>query len=82
MMFQEMAGLIYLFIMNAEMVFLRLYKTNPFDIMDKITLIDLKTYIQKIEIEEKKEHESMNKSKIMDCLRGVCDYLNLMFYKK
>lgn len=38
--------------------------------------------MQAIEHEEKKEHESMKKTKIMECLKGVSDYLNVMFYKK
>ena len=32
--------------------------------------------------EEKKEHDSMKKTKIMDCLKAISDYLNVMFYKK
>ena len=47
-----------------------------------MTLLDLNTYMTSIEREEKKEHDSMKKSKIMECLKGVSDYLNLMFYKK
>lgn len=45
-------------------------------------MIDLNAYMTKIEHEEKKEHDSMKKSKIMECLKGVSDYLNVMFYKK
>lgn len=82
MMFQEMAEMVYYYIIKAEMVFLRLYKVNPFDIMSKITLLDLNTYMTTIENEEKKEHESMKKNKIMECLKGISDYLNVMFYKK
>lgn len=82
MMFQEMCEMVYYYIINAEMVFLRLYKVNPFDVMNKITMIDLNAYMTKIEHEEKKEHDSMKKSKIMECLKGVSDYLNVMFYKK
>ena len=82
MMFREMAEMIYGYIIKAEMVFLRLYKVNPFDIMNNISLLDLNTYMTVIQKEEKKEHESMNKTKIMDCLKGISDYLNIMFYKK
>ena len=74
--------MIYLYIMKAEMIFLRLYKVNPYEIMKNISLIDLHTYLTMIEKEEKKEHESMKKNKIMDCLRGISEYLNIMFYKK
>ena len=82
MMFQEMAEMIYGYIVKAEMVFLRLYKVNPFEIMNHITLLDLNTYMNVIQKEEKKEHDSMNKTKIMECLKGISDYLNIMFYKK
>ena len=33
MMCQEMAEMVYYYIIKAEMVFLRLYKVNPFEIM-------------------------------------------------
>ena len=74
--------MIYVYIMKAEMIFLRLYKVNPYEIMKNISLIDLNTYLTMIEKEEKKEHESMKKNKIMECLRGISEYLNLMFHKK
>jgi hypothetical protein len=82
MMFQEMAEMIYGYIIKAEMVFLRLYKVNPFEIMNQISLIDLNTYMSVIQNDEKKEHDSMKKTKIMECLKAVSDYLNVMFYKK
>ena len=82
MMLLETAEMIYGYIIKAEMVFLRLYKVNPFDIMSQISMLDLHMYMNTIEKEEKKQHESMSKTKIMDCLKGVSDYLNIMFYKK
>lgn len=82
MMFQEMAAMIYGYIIKAEMVFLRLYKVNPFEIMSHMSLIDLNVYMNQIAKEEKKEHEGMKKTKIMECLKGISDYLNIMFYKK
>ncbi len=48
MMFQEMAAMIYGYIIKAEMVFLRLYKVNPFEIMNHISLLDLNTYMSAI----------------------------------
>ena len=33
MMFKDMAEMIYGYIIKAEMVFLRMYKVNPFEIM-------------------------------------------------
>lgn len=82
MMLIEMSQMIYVYIMKAEMIFLRLYKVNPYEIMKNISLIDLHTYLTMIENEENKEHESMKKNKIMECLRNIADYLNIMFYKK
>lgn len=81
-MWQDTAEMMYGYILKAEMIFLRLYKVNPFEIMNNITLLDLNTYMTMIEKEEKKEHDSMRKSKIMDCLKAISDYLNVMFYKK
>ena len=82
MMYKEIAEMIYYYIIKAEMVFLRLYKVNPLEIMRGMSLLDLNTYMTMIEKEEKKEHESMKKSKVMECLKGISDYLNVMFYKK
>lgn len=82
MMLFDMSQMIYVYIMKAEMLFLRLYKVNPYEIMKNISLIDLNTYLTMIEKEEQKEHESMKKNKIMECLRGISEYLNLMFHKK
>ena len=82
MMYKEMSEMIYYYIIKAEMVFLRLYKVNPLEVMRGMSLLDLNTYMTMIEKEEKKEHDDMKKSKIMECLKGISDYLNVMFYKK
>lgn len=74
--------MIYGYIVKAELVLLRMYKVNPFEIMKSISLLDLNTYMNAIQQEEKKQHDSMGKAKIMECLKGVSDYLNIMFYKK
>lgn len=74
--------MVYIYIMKAELIFLRIYKVDPFQIMEHLSILDLNTYIVAIEREEKKEHDSMKKSKIMQCLKGISDYLNVMFYKK
>lgn len=50
--------------------------------MDHISLLDLNMYMNEIQKEEKKQHESLQKAKIMECLKGVSDYLNILFYKK
>lgn len=77
-----MAYMIYGFIMKAELLFLRFYKVNPFDIMEQITLVDLNAYVNEIQEAEKKERESIKNSKLVECLRNINDYLNVMFYKK
>lgn len=64
------------------MVFLRMYKTNPFAIDREISLLDLHTYMTTLQKEVEKEQKQHGNGKIMDCLKGVCDYLNMMFYVK
>lgn len=82
MMLKDVAQMIYSYIIKAELIFLRLYKVDPFSIMRHISLLDLNMYMNQIMKEEKKEHDSMKKTKIMDCLKAISDYLNVMFYKK
>lgn len=82
MMCKEMAAMIYGYIVKSELVLLRLYKVDPIAIMSHISLLDLNMYMNAIQQEEKKQHESMSKAKIMDCLKAISDYLNVMFYKK
>ena len=74
--------MIYGYIIKAELVFLRMYKVDPFGIMSHISLLDLNTYMNAIQSEEKKQRDGMAKAKIMDCLKGISDYLNILFYKK
>ena len=74
--------MIYGYIIKAELVFLRMYKVDPFSIMSHISLLDLNTYMNAIQSEEKKQRDGMAKAKIMDCLKGISDYLNILFYKK
>jgi len=64
------------------MIFLRLYKVNPYQIMKGLSLIDLQIYIKQIEEQEKKERESFKKKDIMGCFKAINDILNVMFYKK
>lgn len=81
-MFQEIANMLYGYIIQAEMLFLRYYKVNPFEIMKNITLIDLQVYIKQIEEKEKKDQESFKKKDIMTALKKINDLLNFIFYKK
>ena len=47
--------MLYFYIIKAEMVFLRIYKTNPLDLMRQMTLLDLSMYLDQIQTEEKKD---------------------------
>jgi len=40
--------MLYGYILDAEMVFLELYKLNPFDMMRSMPLMDLPEYIKRI----------------------------------
>lgn len=81
-MFKDIAQMLYGYIVQAEMLFLRYYKVNPFEIMKDMSLIDLQFYIKQIEKQEKKEHESFKKKDIMNALKQICEILNFIFYKK
>lgn len=82
MMWNDMAQLIYAYIIKVELIFIRLYKINPIDTMNHMSVLDLHTYITSIMEAEKKERNSTNNKHIMECLKGVSDYLNFMFYNK
>ena len=47
-MFKEISIMLYKYILDAEMIFLDYYKLNPFDILQKMPLIDLPEYIKRI----------------------------------
>ena len=81
-MFKDISEQIYGYILQAEMLFLRYYKVNPFEIMKDISLLDLQTYIQQIEKNEKKEKDNFKKKELMTALKHICDMLNIIFYKK
>lgn len=81
-MFQELAQHLYIYIMQAEIVLLRFFKINPFEIMRQITLIDLDAYLKRIQKEEEEESKSWKQSDLMKCLRGANEYLNLIFHKQ
>lgn len=83
MMYQEMSKMMYFYIIKAEMVFLRAYKTNPLDLMKQMTILDLNMYLTQIEAEEKREHNQIRSgNKVMECLRAANEYLNMIFYVK
>ena len=81
-MFDQMSQVLYGYIIQAEMLFLRYYKIDPFQIMRGIPLVDLQVYVKQIEKMEKKERESFKKKDLMTALKQICEILNYMFYKK
>ena len=81
-MFKERSQMLYGYILKAEMLFLRYYKVNPWEVMKDISLIDLQVYIKQIEKEEKKEQESFKKKDLMTALKKINEILNFIFYKK
>ena len=74
--------MLYGYILKAEMLFLRYYKVNPWEVMKDISLIDLQVYIKQIEKEEKKEQESFKKKDLMTALKKINEILNFICYKK
>ena len=54
-MYKEMSEMMYYYILKAEMVFLRQYKINPFDVIKGMSLLDLNTYLKTLQTEEEKE---------------------------
>lgn len=81
-MFSEISQMLYGYIMQAEVFFLRYYKVNPFELMKDMSLYDLQVYVKQIEQEEKKERDSFKKKDLMTALRQICEILNWIFYKK
>lgn len=81
-MLDQVTQILYGYILQAEMLFLRYYKVDPFQIMKGIPLVDLQVYVKQIEEAEKKERESFKKKDLMTALKQICEILNYMFYKK
>ena len=81
-MYDQMCQVLYGYILQAEVLFMRYYKVDPFQIMKGIPLVDLQVYIKMIEKAEKKERDSFKKKDLMTALRQICESLNYMFYKK
>lgn len=81
-MYDQVCQVLYGYILQTEVFFLRYYKIDPFQVMKGIPLVDLPVYIKMIEKAEKKERESFKKKDLMTALRQICEILNYMFYKK
>ena len=74
--------MLYAYIIQAEMIFLDIYKINPWQAMDDIALIDLQFYITRIEKDWKKKKEHVKKKDVMDALQQVNEILTWVFNKK
>ena len=74
--------MMYHYIIEAELVFLRYFKVNPFEIMKDISLIDLQVYMKLLEEKMKKDQDQFKNKDVTKALKAVCDYLNLIFYKE
>lgn len=61
MMFGEVCAAAYRYIVEAEFLFMRHFKMNPFEIMSRITTIDLVSYMQILERKTKRENDSVQK---------------------
>lgn len=81
-MFEEISEMLYGYIIQVEMLFLRYYRQNPFEIMRRLPLKDLQVYVSQIEKAEKKERDSIKKKEIMTALQQVNEILNVIFHKK
>lgn len=81
-MLNDIAEMIYYYIIEAELFFLRYYKVDPFQIMKGMSILDLQSYIKHIEHKEKKDKNKYKNKELMTALKHICDLLNIIFYKK
>lgn len=57
---------------------LRFYKVDPFSMLQNMTVIDLQSFIQGIETQNKKDSENKQGDKLMKSLVAIRDILNYM----
>lgn len=81
-MYHDICMSMYGYIMEIEIFFLTHYKLNPFEVLKDMTLLDLETYMKKVEKYEKEQQESIKKNDIMKSLYMINQILSMMFYKK
>lgn len=81
-MFNEISQMLYAYIVQAEMIFLDVYKINPWEVMDNLAVIDLQFYIKRLEKEWTKKNEKFKKKDVLEALRQINDILNFVFNKK
>mgnify|MGYP001771243552 CR=1 FL=1 len=81
-MFREISQQLYGYILNAEMIFLDMYKVNPWQIVGEMPLVDLQFYMKKIEESWKKKKDNFKKKDMMEALKHINDVLTWIFHKK
>ena len=81
-MFEEISMMLYGYIVQAEMIFLDIYKVNPFDIIGKMPLVDLQLYMKRIEEDQKKKHDNFKKKDFIEALKRVNELLTWCFHRK
>lgn len=81
-MFKEIAEQLYGYILSAEMIFLDIYKVDPWQIMKNMSLLDLQIYMKRIEKEWKDKKDNFKKKDIMEALQKINEILTWMFHKK
>ena len=80
MIFKELAKSTYNYIIEIELVFLRRYKIDPFQLFSKMTLLDFESYIARIEgqiKEEEKRKDSKDFGKSLIAIRDILNYMTL-----
>lgn len=77
-MLGEIAIITYQYIIEAEFLFLQKFKLNPFDLMNKISLLDLFSYIGILEQKIKKENDSIQKKDFEKAIISLRDILIFM----
>lgn len=78
MMLGEISLLMYKYIIEAEFLFLQKFKLNPFDLMNKITVTDLVSYIGILDKKMQKENDSIQKKDFEKALISLRDILIFM----
>ena len=81
-MYNQMAEMMYWYIIKAETMFIRMYKLDTFEFDKGMSLLDLNTYITNMRKEAENENKGNGQKHVMQCLKSVSDYLNMMFYMK
>lgn len=67
-----------MYIIQIELMFLRIYKIDPFTLLEKMSMIDLQAFIQGIETQTKKDRENKQGDNLMKSLIAIRDILNYM----